>query len=103
MEHSTTGNRHELLKISGSPRSAQFDGPGIKFASGRDNAKRLRVAVTPKEPAVPVDADRVTPVTPRMNLPEAAAGTRLFNGSMKLARRVAASETPVRFPVVPSL
>ena len=61
------------------------------------------VAVTPNDPAVPVVADRVTVLTPRINLPALAEGINVFSATMNEAGRVAANERPVRLPVVPSL
>jgi hypothetical protein len=73
------------------------------LATGRANEQRTRVAVTPKLPAVPVDADNCTLFTARINFPESTAGIKPFNGCIKEALRVAASEIPVKLPLVPSL
>src|SRR5574343_755745 len=98
----TIGNRQAPFLISGRPSAVQSAGSGMKFATGHEYEIRGRVAVTPKLPAVPVVAESVTLVTPRMNLPAAAAGIRPLSGIINDAGRVAAKDT-VSDPVVPSL
>ena len=73
------------------------------LATGLYKAALYLVAVTPNDPAVPVDTDNVMVFTARMYFPEAAAGIKLFRGTSVAALRVAAKEMVVKFPVDPSL
>src|SRR5574343_445891 len=96
------GKRQDELKISGRPSAAQSK-ISILLATDSGRVMRGRVAVTPKLPAVPVVAESVTVFTSRMYLPESAAGMKPLSGCMNEARRVAASDMPVRLALVPSL
>jgi hypothetical protein len=97
-----TRNRQDPLGTSDTGKAAQ-SADHLKLDIGAPRDALDLVAVTPKLPAVPVVADKVTLFTARIYLPDAAAGIKPLSGCMKEARRVAASETPVKFPVVPSL
>jgi hypothetical protein len=59
------GVRQESLAISGRPNCAQ-SAVSVLFAKGRGKVDLIRVAVKPKLPAVPVEAERITELIPLM-------------------------------------
>jgi hypothetical protein len=97
-----TGNKHDSLYTSGKPVSAHLT-LFILLSVGKNIDDLYRVAVTPKLPAVPVVADSVTELTPRIYLPESAAGINEFKGSILEALIVVPIAVKVRFPVLLSL